>query len=73
MGTPKTSWTRLHLPPQTSTRLLLKQGQYLRAIDPEGDAIILRAEMDLLVAVAACAAATCNGGRCKPIELEVSP
>ncbi|MCG8353333.1 MAG: urea carboxylase-associated family protein [Chloroflexales bacterium] len=37
-----------------------------------GDAIVLRAEMDLLVAVAACSAGVCNGGRCKPIDLEVS-
>jgi len=37
-----------------------------------GDSITLRAEMDLLVAVAACSAATCNSGRCKPVDLEVS-
>lgn len=37
-----------------------------------GDSITLRAEMDLMVAVAACSASVCNGGRCKPIDLEVS-
>lgn len=36
-----------------------------------GDSIVLRAEMDLLVAVTACAAGACNGGRNGPVHLEV--
>jgi uncharacterized protein YcgI (DUF1989 family) len=36
-----------------------------------GDSIVLRAEMDLAVAVAACAAGACNGGRNGPVHLEV--
>jgi uncharacterized protein YcgI (DUF1989 family) len=37
-----------------------------------GDSIVLRAEMDLDVAVSACSAATCNNGRCTGIDVEVS-
>jgi uncharacterized protein YcgI (DUF1989 family) len=37
-----------------------------------GDSITLRAEMDLMLAVAACSTELCNGGRCKAIDLEVS-
>jgi uncharacterized protein YcgI (DUF1989 family) len=38
-----------------------------------GDALTLRAEMDLLVALSACPAGTCNGGATpKPLAYEVS-
>lgn len=37
-----------------------------------GDRIAFRAEMDLIVAVSACSATVCNGGRCKPIEVEIA-
>lgn len=36
-----------------------------------GDAIVLRAEMDMIVAVSACAASGCSGGRCTPIDVEI--
>ena len=36
-----------------------------------GDALTLRAEMDLVVGVAACSAVLCNGGHCSPIDVEV--
>ena len=36
-----------------------------------GDAITLRAEMDLVVGVTACAAGLCNNYRCTAIDLEV--
>ena len=39
-----------------------------------GDSITMRAEMDLLVALTACPAATCNGGAApKPIAFEIIP
>jgi uncharacterized protein len=39
-----------------------------------GDAIVLRAEMDLAVAVSACPTATCNGGAPpRPLAFEVLP
>lgn len=36
-----------------------------------GDAIELRAEMNLAVALSACSAPNCNGGKIKPIQYEV--
>jgi uncharacterized protein YcgI (DUF1989 family) len=36
-----------------------------------GDAIVLRAEMPLAVAVSACPAGTCNGGTQKPLAYEL--
>jgi len=36
-----------------------------------GDALTLRAELDLSVAITSCAAATCNGGRAQPLAYEV--
>lgn len=36
-----------------------------------GDSLTLRAEMDLVVGVAACSAGTCNNQRCKPLDLEL--
>jgi uncharacterized protein len=36
-----------------------------------GDFVELRAEMNLVVGVTACAAAVCNNNRCKPIDLEI--
>jgi uncharacterized protein YcgI (DUF1989 family) len=36
-----------------------------------GDAIALRAERDLLVAVSACSASNCNGGGARPIGVDV--
>ncbi|MGI6082252.1 MAG: DUF1989 domain-containing protein [Limnochordia bacterium] len=36
-----------------------------------GDSIIFRAETDLVVAVSACSASVCNGGSCKPIDIEI--
>jgi uncharacterized protein YcgI (DUF1989 family) len=36
-----------------------------------GDAIALRAERDLLVAVSACSAGNCNGGGARPIGVDV--
>jgi uncharacterized protein YcgI (DUF1989 family) len=36
-----------------------------------GDAIELRAEMDLAIALSACSAPNCNGGRIKPIQCEL--
>ena len=36
-----------------------------------GDALVLRAEADLVVAVSACAAPGCNAGTCGPIGVEV--
>jgi uncharacterized protein YcgI (DUF1989 family) len=39
-----------------------------------GDSMVLRAEMDLLVALTACPASTCNGGAApKPIAYEILP
>jgi uncharacterized protein YcgI (DUF1989 family) len=38
-----------------------------------GDALTLRAEMDLAVAVSACPAALCNGGRAQPLAYEIVP
>jgi hypothetical protein len=40
-------------------------------LSQEGDYIDLRAEMDLIVAVSACAAGKCNNYRCTPIAVEV--
>jgi len=37
-----------------------------------GDAILLRAEMDLAVGITACPALTCNGGTVGPIEYEIA-
>jgi uncharacterized protein len=44
-----------------------------RALSAPGDYVNLRAEMDCVVAVSACAADLdeCNGGECTPIALEV--
>jgi hypothetical protein len=36
-----------------------------------GDAVELRAEMDLAIAVTACPALTCNGGSIKPLQYEI--
>ena len=36
-----------------------------------GDAIVLRAEMDLIVGVTACSAGMCNNYKCTPIEVEL--
>jgi hypothetical protein len=37
-----------------------------------GDALVLRAEMDLVIAVSACPAATCNGGApTRPLVIEI--
>ena len=38
-----------------------------------GDRLVLRAEMDAVVAITACSAdsGTCNGGRCKPVAAKV--
>ena len=36
-----------------------------------GDSITFRVETDLIVAVAACSATGCSGGRCTGIDLEV--
>lgn len=36
-----------------------------------GDAIDLRAEMDMIVGVTACSSENTNNGRCKPIDIEV--
>jgi uncharacterized protein YcgI (DUF1989 family) len=36
-----------------------------------GDAIVLRAEMPLTVAVSACPAGACNGGAQKPLAYEL--
>ena len=36
-----------------------------------GDALTLRAELDLSVGITACAAATCTGGRAQPLAYEV--
>ncbi|WP_144445862.1 hypothetical protein [Inquilinus limosus] len=39
-----------------------------------GDAIVLRAEMDLAVAVSSCPASTCNGGAPpRPLAVEILP
>ena len=38
-----------------------------------GDAIDLRAEMDLDVALSACSASRCTGGVCTPIQYEILP
>ncbi|WP_395673720.1 DUF1989 domain-containing protein [Inquilinus sp.] len=39
-----------------------------------GDAIVLRAEMDLAIAVSSCAASTCNGGAPpRPLAVEILP
>jgi hypothetical protein len=44
-------------------------------IDPPrsraGDAISLRAELDLAIGVSACSAALCNGGRAQPLAYEI--
>jgi uncharacterized protein YcgI (DUF1989 family) len=37
----------------------------------QGDAIALRAEMDLAVGVTACPATVCNGGRMQPLAYEI--
>ena len=37
-----------------------------------GDYVVLRAELDLVVAVSACSAPTCYGGTFGPIELEIT-
>jgi uncharacterized protein YcgI (DUF1989 family) len=37
----------------------------------QGDAIALRAEMDLAIGLSACAAALCNGGRAQPLAYEI--
>jgi uncharacterized protein YcgI (DUF1989 family) len=46
-------------------------------IDPprsrQGDAIALRAEMDLAIGLSACSAAVCNGGRAQPLAYEILP
>lgn len=46
-------------------------------IDPPrsrpGDRFVVRAEMDLFVAVTACSAEKSNGGVCKPIDYEIIP
>ena len=34
-----------------------------------GDAIFFRAELDVVVAIAACSASICNGGECTPIDV----
>ena len=36
-----------------------------------GDSIVLRAEMDLVVALSACPASLCNGGNAKPLGYEI--
>jgi uncharacterized protein len=36
-----------------------------------GDALTLRAEMDLSVGLTSCSAATCNGGRAQPLAYEI--
>jgi uncharacterized protein YcgI (DUF1989 family) len=36
-----------------------------------GDSIVLRAEMDLVVALSACPAGLCNGGSAKPLGYEI--
>lgn len=36
-----------------------------------GDAMSLRAEMDLAIALSACPTATCNGGRTQPLAYEI--
>jgi uncharacterized protein YcgI (DUF1989 family) len=36
-----------------------------------GDAIALRAEMDLAIGLSACAAGQCNGGRAQPLAYEI--
>lgn len=49
-------------------------GGELRILPPRsgpGDSITLRAEMDLVVGVTACAASLCNNRHCKPIDLEL--
>jgi uncharacterized protein len=40
-----------------------------------GDHVVLRAETDLVVALAACAddVTPCNGGRCGPLDVEIAP
>jgi uncharacterized protein YcgI (DUF1989 family) len=37
----------------------------------EGDSILLRAEMDLVIAVTSCPTASCNAGPARPIAFEV--
>ena len=37
-----------------------------------GDALTLRAELDLVVGVAACSASLCNGGSCSAIDVELA-
>lgn len=36
-----------------------------------GDAVEFKAEMDLAIALSACSAANCNGGKIKPIQYEI--
>jgi len=38
-----------------------------------GDSIVLRAELDLAVALSACPAGVCNGGTPKPVAYEIFP
>jgi uncharacterized protein YcgI (DUF1989 family) len=48
----------------------------LRILPPRsqaGDYLVLRAEMDLVVGVTACAAELSNNGRFKPIDIEIHP
>ena len=44
-----------------------------RPLSKAGDKISLRAEADVLVAIAACSAdvGECNGGRCKPLKVRI--
>jgi uncharacterized protein YcgI (DUF1989 family) len=36
-----------------------------------GNAIVFKAEMDVAIALSACSASVCNGGKCKPIAFEI--
>jgi uncharacterized protein YcgI (DUF1989 family) len=40
-----------------------------------GDRVVFRAEIDLLLALAACAddVTPCNGGRCGPLDVDIAP
>ena len=46
-----------------------------RAIEPPrsrpGDAISLRAEIDLAIGVTSCSVGVCNGGRAQPLAYEI--
>ncbi len=62
--TPFNVFMNVNLEPSGELKVLAPQSE-------PGDSIVLRAEMDLSVGVAACAAGVCNAGRCTPIDVAV--